>query len=180
MKKIRVFAGSSTGKNENYKKISRKLGHLIAQSSSKLFYGGAKVGLMGEVADGCLEEGGEVIGVIPKFLCAIEVNHENLTEMIITETMHERKTLMYNNASMFIALPGGIGTLEELMEVLTWRQLGLIKEKVLIVNIDGYWDNLFKLFKDIVSNNFMSSMNLDNFTEVKSDIDLEREINSIN
>ena len=99
MKKICVFAGSSTGKNENYKNISRKLGHLIAQSSSQLFYGGAKVGLMGEVADGCLEEGGEVIGVIPKFLCTIEINHENLTEMIITETMHERKTLMYNNAS---------------------------------------------------------------------------------
>ena len=100
--------------------------------------------------------------------------------MIITETMHERKKLMYNNASMFIALPGGIGTLEELMEVLTWKQLGLIEEKVLIVNIDGYWDNLFKLFKDIVSNNFMSSMNLDNFTEVKSETDLKREINSIN
>ena len=180
MRKICVFAGSSKGKNENYKIISRKLGRLIAQSSFKLFYGGAKVGLMGEVADGCLEEGGEVIGVIPKFLCAIEVNHEHLTEMIITETMHERKTLMYNNASMFIALPGGIGTLEELMEVLTWKQLGLIKEKVVIVNIDGYWDNLFKLFKDIVSNNFMSSTNLDNFTEVKSEIDLKREINSIN
>ena len=77
-------------------------------------------------------------------------------------------------------MPGGIGTLEELMEVLTWKQLGLIEEKVLIVNIDGYWDNLFKLFKDIVSNHFMSSMNLDNFTEVKSETDLKREINSIN
>ena len=179
MKKICVFAGSSSGNNKNYSTISRKLGNLIAEYDYHLFYGAAKIGLMGEVANGCLEKNGNVTGVIPEFLCQKEVKHTELSNIIITKTMHERKSIMYENASIFIALPGGIGTLEELMEVLTWKQLGQIKSKVLIVNIDNYWDKLFKLFDDLVYSEFMKKFNLSNYVEVRSILDIEKEIKSI-
>ena len=93
--------------------------------------------------------------------------------------MHERKNIMYEQASIFIALPGGIGTLEELMEVLTWKQLGQIKSKILIVNVDNYWENLFKLFDNLVYNGFMKKFNLSNYVEVRSVLDIEKEIKSI-
>tara|TARA_B100002052_G_scaffold219767_1_gene201725 strand:+ start:130 stop:669 length:540 start_codon:yes stop_codon:yes gene_type:complete len=179
MKKICVFAGSSSGKNQNYKLISNELGQLIAKQNFHLFYGGGNTGLMGAVADSCLEAGGKVTGVIPKFLCDIEVDHKGLTDIIMTNTMHERKRIMYDKASVFIALPGGIGTLEELMEVLTWKQLRQIKSKILIVNTDNYWENLFKLFDDLVDNEFMKKFNLNNYVEVRSILDIEKEIKSI-
>ena len=179
MKKICVFAGSSSGKNQNYKLISNELGQLIAKQNFHLFYGGGNTGLMGAVADSCLEAGGKVTGVIPKFLCDIEVDHKGLTDIIMTNTMHERKSIMYDKASVFIALPGGIGTLEELMEVLTWKQLRQIKSKILIVNTDNYWENLFKLFDDLVDNEFMKKFNLTNYVEVRSILDIEKEIKSI-
>ena len=179
MKKICVFAGSSSGKNQNYKLISNELGQLIAKQNFHLFYGGGNTGLMGAVADSCLEAGGKVTGVIPKFLCDIEVDHKGLTDIIMTNTMHERKSIMYDKASVFIALPGGIGTLEELMEVLTWKQLRQIKSKILIVNTDNYWENLFKLFDDLVNNEFMKKFNLTNYVEVRSILDIEKEIKSI-
>jgi uncharacterized protein (TIGR00730 family) len=179
MKKICVFAGSSSGKNQNYKLISNELGQLIAKQNFHLFYGGGNTGLMGAVADSCLEAGGKVTGVIPKFLCDIEVDHKGLTDIIMTNTMHERKSIMYDKASVFIALPGGIGTLEELMEVLTWKQLRQIKSKILIVNTDNYWENLFKLFDDLVDNEFMKKFNLNNYVEVRSILDIEKEIKSI-
>jgi len=173
MKKVCVFAGSSSGNNQNYKKLSRKLGSIIAKNGCHLFYGGGNTGLMGEVADGCLEKNGKVTGVIPRFLCDMQADHKGLTDMIITDTMHERKTIMYEDTSIFFALPGGVGTLEELMEVLTWKQLDQIKSRVLIVNIDGYWDNLFRLFNDLVNNEFMKKFNLQNFSEVKSETEIE-------
>ena len=179
MRKICVFAGSSSGKNQNYKLISNELGQLIAKQNFHLFYGGGNTGLMGAVADSCLEAGGKVTGVIPKFLCDIEVDHKGLTDIIMTNTMHERKSIMYDKASVFIALPGGIGTLEELMEVLTWKQLRQIKSKMLIVNTDNYWENLFKLFDDLVDNEFMKKFNLNNYVEVRSILDIEKEIKSI-
>ena len=179
MRKICVFAGSSSGKNQNYKLISNELGQLIAKQNFHLFYGGGNTGLMGAVADSCLEAGGKVTGVIPKFLCDIEVDHKGLTDIIMTNTMHERKSIMYDKASVFIALPGGIGTLEELMEVLTWKQLRQIKSKILIVNTDNYWENLFKLFDDLVNNEFMKIFNLTNYVEVRSIIEIEKEIKSI-
>ena len=176
MKKICVFAGSSSGKNQNYKLIAKELGQLIAKQNFHLFYGGGNTGLMGAVADSCLEAGGKVTGVIPKFLCEIEVDHKGLTDIIMTNTMHERKSIMYDKASVFVALPGGIGTLEELMEVLTWKQLNQIKSKIFIVNVDNYWRNLFKLFDDLVYNEFMKKFNLTNYIEVRSVLDIEKEI----
>ena len=179
MKKVCVFAGSSSGNNQNYKKLSRKLGSIIAKNDCHLFYGGGNTGLMGEVADGCLEKNGKVTGVIPRFLCDMQADHKGLTDMIITDTMHERKTIMYEDTSIFFALPGGVGTLEELMEVLTWKQLDQIKSRVLIVNIDGYWDNLFRLFNDLVNNEFMKKFNLQNFSEVKSETEIENVIKDL-
>ena len=179
MKKVCVFAGSSSGNNQNYKKLSRKLGNIIAKNGCHLFYGGGNTGLMGEVADGCLEKNGKVTGVIPRFLCDMQADHKGLTDMIITDTMHERKTIMYEDTSIFFALPGGVGTLEELMEVLTWKQLDQIKSRVLIVNIDGYWDNLFRLFNDLVNNEFMKKFNLQNFSEVKSETEIENVIKDL-
>ena len=179
MKKVCVFAGSSSGNNQNYKKLSRKLGSIIANNGCHLFYGGGNTGLMGEVADGCLEKNGKVTGVIPRFLCDMQADHKGLTDIIITNTMHERKTIMYEDTSIFFALPGGVGTLEELMEVLTWKQLDQIKSRVLIVNIDGYWDNLFRLFNDLVNNEFMKKFNLQNFSEVKSETEIENVIKDL-
>ena len=179
MKKVCVFAGSSSGNNQNYKKLSRKLGSIIAKNGCHLFYGGGNTGLMGEVADGCLEKNGKVTGVIPRFLCDMQADHKGLTDIIITDTMHERKTIMYEETSIFFALPGGVGTLEELMEVLTWKQLDQIKSRVLIVNIDGYWDNLFRLFNDLVNNEFMKKFNLQNFSEVKSETEIENVIKDL-
>ena len=179
MKKVCVYAGSSSGNNQNYKKLSRKLGSIIANNDCHLFYGGGNTGLMGEVADGCLEKNGKVTGVIPRFLCDMQADHKGLTDMIITDTMHERKTIMYEDTSIFFALPGGVGTLEELMEVLTWKQLDQIKSRVLIVNIDGYWDNLFRLFNDLVNNEFMKKFNLQNFSEVKSETEIENVIKDL-
>ena len=179
MKKVCVFAGSSSGNNQNYKKLSRKLGSIIAKNGCHLFYGGGNTGLMGEVADGCLEKNGKVTGVIPRFLCDMQADHKGLTDMIITDTMHERKTIMYEDTSIFFALPGGVGTLEELMEVLTWKQLDQIKSRVLIVNIHGYWDNLFRLFNDLVNNEFMKKFNLQNFSEVKSETEIENVIKDL-
>tara|TARA_B100001250_G_C19739966_1_gene762580 strand:- start:492 stop:1043 length:552 start_codon:yes stop_codon:yes gene_type:complete len=179
MKKICVFAGASPGLNKDYQKIAYKLGQLIAERNFNLTYGGAKIGLMGDVASGCLEKGGVVTGVIPQFLRDIEISHESLTEIIVTKTMHKRKSLMYKNAAMFIALPGGLGTLEELMEVLTWKQLGLLKEKILIVNVDNYWNNLFKHFETIINNDFMRKNNLSNYIEIKCENQLESELKEL-
>ena len=103
MKKVCVFAGSSSGNNQNYKKLSRKLGNIIANNNCHLFYGGGNTGLMGQVADGCLENNGKVTGVIPGFLCDMQADHKGLTNIIITDTMHERKTIMYKDTSIFFA-----------------------------------------------------------------------------
>ena len=175
MKNICVFAGSSIGINPNHASAARLLGKFIAEKKFNLIYGGAKIGLMGEVSSACLKSGGKVIGVIPKFLSNIEVAHDNLTKLITTETMHERKAYMYSDAEMFFILPGGIGTLEEAMEVLTWKQLGLINKKIYLINIDQYWDQLVDQLSNIVKNNFMKPDNINNFIEIKN----ENELHSI-
>ena len=128
MKRITVFCGSSVGKNGKYREEAFLLGKILAQKNIGVVYGGAKIGLMGAVADGALSEKGEVIGVIPDFLQTKEVAHNELTEMIVVGSMHERKLKMHDLADGFIALPGGFGTMEELFEILTWGQLGLHKK----------------------------------------------------
>ncbi|WP_254165053.1 TIGR00730 family Rossman fold protein [Chryseosolibacter histidini] len=139
---ICVFCGSATGINPLYAESARRLGSLMAQSSVGLVYGGGNIGLMGVVADAVLKEGGRVTGVIPDFLVRREVGHRGVTSLEIVDSMHQRKQRMADLANGFIALPGGWGTLDELAEILTWRQLGLIDQPVVILNINHFFDPL--------------------------------------
>jgi uncharacterized protein (TIGR00730 family) len=147
MKRITVFCGSSSGTEEIYTTQATLLGETLAIRNIELVYGGAKVGLMGAVADGVLNQGGKVIGVLPNFLGAKEIAHPKLTELILVATMHERKTKMNDLCDGVIVLPGGFGTLDELFEMLTWAQLGLHKKPIAILNVDGYYDALIFLYK---------------------------------
>ena len=137
-----VFCGSSTPPDPRYAAAAAALGTLLAQRGVDLVYGGGRVGLMGAVADAALAAGGRVIGVIPTGLFRREVGHTGLTELHEVGSMHERKRLMYDRSDGFVALPGGLGTLEELAEVTTWSQLGLHAKPVVLLDVDGFWDPL--------------------------------------
>ncbi len=159
MKRITVFCGSSFGTEEIYKEQATLLGKTLAKQNIELVYGGANVGLMGAVADGILNEGGKAIGVLPNFLRSKEIAHLGLTELILVESMHERKTKMNDLCDGVIALPGGFGTLEELFEMLTWAQLGLHKKPIAILNIDGFYDSLIELTKVMVEKGLLKGAN---------------------
>ncbi|KFF05457.1 LOG family protein [Flavobacterium reichenbachii] len=159
MKRITVFCGSSFGTEEIYKEQAALLGKALAEQNIELVYGGANVGLMGAVADGTLNAGGKVIGVLPDFLRSKEIAHTNLTELILVESMHERKTKMNDLCDGVIALPGGFGTLEELFEMLTWAQLGLHKKPIAILNINGFYDSLIELTKVMVEKGLLKDVN---------------------
>lgn len=159
MKSITVFCGSSSGSEEIYKLHAIALGKTLAQRNIQIVYGGAKVGLMGAVADGALAAGGKVVGVLPHFLRSKEIAHEGLTELVMVESMHERKTKMHELSDGIIALPGGFGTLEELFEMLTWAQLGLHKKPIGLLNINGFYDHLSKLLHTMVQNGFLKEIN---------------------
>ena len=159
MKRITVFCGSSFGNDSIYQEQATSLGHALAQRNIELVYGGANVGLMGAVADGVLNEGGKVIGVLPHFLQSKEIAHAGLSELILVETMHERKTKMNDLCDGVIALPGGFGTLEELFEMLTWAQLGLHKKPIAILNINGFYDALIELLKVMVEKGLLKDAN---------------------
>lgn len=137
-----VFCGSSTGTEPAPVAAAVELGATLARSGIRLVYGGGAVGLMGTVADACMAAGGEVVGVIPVGLFSKEVGHVGLTELIEVGSMHERKQRMYELADGFVALPGGLGTLEELAEVLTWNQLGILAKPVAVLDLDGFWTPL--------------------------------------
>jgi uncharacterized protein (TIGR00730 family) len=137
-----VFCGSSTPSDARYRDTARALGALVASTGIELVYGGGRVGLMGAIADAALAAGGRVVGVIPTGLFSREVAHTELTELHEVGSMHERKQLMYDLADGFVALPGGLGTLEELAEVTTWSQLGLHAKPVVLLDVDGFWDPL--------------------------------------
>ncbi|WP_411812130.1 TIGR00730 family Rossman fold protein [Chryseobacterium scophthalmum] len=159
MKSITVFCGSSFGSDDLYKKQATLLGQTLAKQNIQLIYGGANIGLMGAVADGVLKEGGKAIGVLPNFLQSKEIAHQNLTELILVETMHERKTKMNEHCDGVIVLPGGYGTLEEFFEMITWAQLGLHKKPIAILNIDGFYDDLIKLVQKMVDKGFLKQIN---------------------
>lgn len=161
MNSVTVFCGSSFGFDEVYKDQANLLGQVLAKKGIRLVYGGAKVGLMGAVADGALSEGGEVIGVLPKFLLEKELAHEGLTELILVDSMHERKLKMNDLCEGVMALPGGFGTMEELFEMLTWAQLGLHEKPVALLNINGYYDSMNVLTKTMVDNGFLKDVNRD-------------------
>jgi uncharacterized protein (TIGR00730 family) len=159
MKRITVFCGSSSGTEEIYTSQAILLGQTLAKRNIELVYGGAKVGLMGAVADGVLNAGGKAIGVLPNFLRSKEIAHKQLTELILTDTMHERKTKMNDLCDGVIALPGGFGTLDELFEMLTWGQLGLHKKPIAILNIDGYYDALIVFVQTMTDKGLLKEVN---------------------
>ena len=142
MKRVCVFAGSSSGRNPLYARAAQELGAVLASRHIGLVYGGARVGLMGAMADAVLAGGGEVVGVIPDSLVEKEVAHTGLTSLRVVRSMHERKALMAEMADAFVALPGGWGTLDEMFEILTWAQLRLHNKPCGLLNVQGYFDRL--------------------------------------
>jgi uncharacterized protein (TIGR00730 family) len=159
IKSITVFCGSSCGTEDRYQQQAYKLGQTLADQNITLIYGGANVGLMGAVANGVIQNEGKVIGVLPIFLNKIEIAHENLSELILVETMHERKAKMDELSDGIIMLPGGFGTLEEFFETLTWAQLGLHKKPVAILNIGGFYNELLVLIQTMVEKGFLKKAN---------------------
>jgi uncharacterized protein (TIGR00730 family) len=157
MKTLCVFCGSSFGNQNIYREKAVELGKLLAQEKIRLIYGGGKVGLMGAIADSVLREGGEAIGVIPQFLLDKEVGHQYLTELIVVESMHERKKIMSDLAEGFVIMPGGIGTFEEFFEVLTWAQLRLHQKPIGILNVEGYYGLLLNFIHHTVKEGFLSA-----------------------
>lgn len=155
LKRMAVYCGSSAGTDEIYSQEAYRLGMIMAQRKIGLVFGGGKVGLMNSVANGVLDHGGEVTGVLPKFLDRVELAHEKLTEMVVVSTMHERKYRMYELSNGIIALPGGYGTLDELFEMLTWEQLGLHKKPVGILNTNGFYDSLLEFLHSMVCKGFL-------------------------
>lgn len=170
MRRITVFCGSSFGIDEIYTSKATLLGETLAKKNIELVYGGANVGLMGAVADGILNNGGKAIGVLPHFLQSKEIAHEKLSELILVETMHERKTKMSELCDGVIALPGGFGTLEELFEMVTWAQLGLHSKPIGILNINGFYDSLIEMIQTMVDKGFLKKVN-QQMLLVSSDID---------
>ena len=142
---ICVYCGSSPGTDPAFVETARDFGKIIAQNGIRLVYGGGSIGLMGALASSVIDHGGAATGIIPEFLTAKERPRRLAQEQIITRDMHERKSTMFNRADAFVALPGGIGTLEELVEQMTWAQLGRHKKPILIANINGFWDPLLSL-----------------------------------
>ena len=161
MERISVFMGSHCGNDEVFTHAARELGTLFAQRNIGLVYGGGNVGLMGQMADAVLENDGEVIGVIPDFMVEKELAHEGATQMIITQSMHERKATMMKMSEGIIALPGGIGTLEELIEAYTWLQLRIINYPIGILNTDGYYDALISMLDKMVEQRFLKDVQRD-------------------
>ena len=154
-----VFCGSSTPPDYRYRQAARALGTLAATRGIGLVYGGGRVGLMGELADAALGAGGQVVGVIPAGLFGREIAHTELTELHEVRTMHERKQLMYDLADGFVALPGGLGTLEELAEVTTWSQLGLHVKPVVLLDVDSFWEPLVAQLDRMVAVGLLKASN---------------------
>jgi len=155
MKRVCVFCGSSPGANPQYAAMTTQLGGILARRGLTLVYGGGNVGLMGTLADAVMKDGGHVIGVIPQALVDREVAHAGLPDLRIVASMHERKALMADLADAFVALPGGIGTLEEFCEILTWAQLGLHQKPCGLINVAGYFDHLMAFLDHSVSERFL-------------------------
>ena len=167
-KSLCVFCGSRNGNNLIYKKAAKELGTYLAKNKIRLVYGGGSLGLMGELASSVNRNKGDILGVIPKHLLQIEGINKNHGEIIITDDMHTRKKTMYNNSDAFLCLPGGIGTLEEVSETITWFQLNISRKPIFFLNINGYWDKFRVLVEDIVSAEFASKDLLNYFTFFES------------
>jgi uncharacterized protein (TIGR00730 family) len=162
-KSVCVFCGSRQGRDPAFAEAAAALGRALAEAEVRLVYGAGDVGLMGAVARAAIRAGGETLGVIPAHLVAREDGRRDLTGFVVTETMHERKKVMFMNADAIVTLPGGAGSLDELLEVLTWRQLGLHRKPVYLLNVNGYWDPLVALLDHVVDNAFAEPSFLEYF-----------------
>jgi len=165
---IAVYCGSKVGTSPAYVAAARALGQGMVERGIDLVFGGGRVGIMGEVADTVLHGGGKVTGVIPHFLDKLEVGHEKSTELIRVDNMHVRKETMFSRADAFVILPGGLGTLEEFFEVVTWKQLQLHQKPIVVLNVEGCWSRLAQLTQDIVDTGFAHEKIADLYTMVES------------
>lgn len=171
LKRICVFCGSSSGNDLSITDAAQTLGKVFIERKITLVYGAGKIGVMGTIAQSVLDGNGKVIGIIPGFLKRKEVVHLGLTELITTENMHERKLKMQEASDGFMALPGGMGTLEELFEIITWLQLGLHQKPIGLLNINGFYDDLINLLENMVRRGFLS---IDNYNLLLVDSDPEQ------
>jgi uncharacterized protein (TIGR00730 family) len=153
-----VYCGSAVGLDDRYRAAARELGEALAKAGIELVFGGGRIGLMGVLADAVLTAGGRVVGIIPERLRAAEVAHQGASELVITGTMHDRKRLMAERADAFAILPGGIGTLDETFETLTWRQLGLHDKPIFLVDVAGYWRPLRELLDHLAAQGFTAPL----------------------
>lgn len=156
LERICVYCASSSQVRPVFFDAAEQLGKIIAERGFELIYGGGQRGLMGKIADTVLGNGGRVTGIIPRFMCEVEWNHTGLTELILVDSMHERKEQMAFMADAVVALPGGCGTMEELLEVITWKRLGIFVKPIIICNVDGFFDPLVEMLNRTVDENFMS------------------------
>lgn len=165
---VAVYCASSNQLKEDYYREARRLGNLLAEAGIRVVYGDGGIGLMGALADGVLDKGGEIVGVIPQFMVDEHWNNPRSSRTIVTNTMHERKALMEKISDGMIALPGGIGTTEELFECLTWKQLGLHTKPVVLLNIDGWFDTIIKLIDEMVEAHFLRDIHKNMFVVVNT------------
>ncbi|MFQ3355917.1 MAG: hypothetical protein ACI8Y9_001660 [Paracoccaceae bacterium] len=168
LRSVCVFCGSRFGNDPQYTLVAQELGKLIGINGLRLVYGAGDVGLMGEIAKATQENGGKILGVIPNHLLKLEVAKTDLDTFIVTENMHERKKVMFSNSDIIVVMPGGVGTLEEFFEVLTWKQLGLHTKDIILLNVEGFWNNLVGLIEGLVESKFANKKILSQFIVVNS------------
>lgn len=176
MKKLCIFCGSAEGKNSKYMALGTAIGELLVKNNVALVYGGASIGLMGAIADSVLKHGGTAIGVIPKSLVDYEVAHNGLSQLFVVDNMHQRKQMMYDHADAFLSLPGGMGTLDEMFEVLTWTQLKYHSKPSYIFNFEGFYDSLLSYLKHSNAEGFVKNEHLQLLKEIKDIDQLEKDI----
>jgi hypothetical protein len=165
---ICVFCGSRPGNDPKFMKIASEVGAMIAKANKRLVFGAGGLGLMGATAQGALDAGGLVTGIVPEFLKNREIPVPKMDELLIVDSMHTRKRIMYDRSDAFIVLPGGLGTLDELVEIVTWFQLELHNKPVYLFNIDNYWEDWFKLIEKMKQNGFVDQLAVDYFTRVQT------------
>lgn len=163
-----VFCGSREGNDPAYRAAAVELGRVLAGRGIRLVYGGGSIGLMGTVADAVLAAGGQVVGVIPDFLMKYEIDHRNLSELVITGSMHDRKRRMFELSDAFVVLPGGLGTLDETFEIITWKQIRLHDSPIVVLDVAGYWRPMLDLVAGVVAGGFAHPRLLELFTVVDS------------
>jgi len=168
IKTLCVYCGSKTGRNSHFTDIAHRFGQILAQEKIRLIYGGGNVGLMGIIANTVMKEGGQVTGIIPRHLDEEEGGWKEATDFYVVDNMHERKRMMFDHSDCFVALPGSIGTLDETIEVITWKQLRLHHKPIVIVNTDGYWQPLLALIDNFIEEKFTSPDTLKLFHVVNS------------